>query len=269
MLVTRIAPTPSGYLHLGNAVNFLLTAWLAEQAQGRVALRIDDIDLARRRTEYLDDIFATIDRLGLHIDGGPRNTAEHLARYSQSLRIGQYRDALTALRERGLPMYRCPCSRRELAVAGGAHICRDGRHNSGTQQAAWRAMVSPDLGTWTAELGDFVVWRRDDLPSYQLTSVVDDEDLGTTLIVRGIDLQPSTQAQLWLAAHLGAEQVLAAEYVHHPLVLGPRGEKLSKSAGAESVRTLAGTAAGKRAIFAAAVSVAGPLGIPIGVPIAN
>jgi glutamyl-tRNA synthetase len=79
------------------------------------------------------------------------------------------------------------------------------------------------------ELGDFVIWRRDDLPAYQLVSVVEDRDLGTTHIVRGEDLLASTAAQIFIASSLGADNLVTAHYVHHPLLTDVSGAKLSKS----------------------------------------
>lgn len=269
MLTTRIAPTPSGLLHLGNAVNFLLNQWLAQAAGGRLLLRVDDIDTARRRPEYLADIFATIAALGLQVSDGPTGTADFLAHHSQTLRLTQYRAALRHLVDSGFPMYPCPCSRRDLAglprddrgqLLG--HLCRDGGREFIAGSTTWRARTEPELGDWVGEHGDFVIWRRDDLPSYQLTSVVDDQRLGITHIVRGADLRAATGAQLWLAAGLDARGVLDATYIHHRLLLGPAGQKLSKSAGANSVRALVATPSGLEQIHAAARVVAAEVGIP-------
>jgi glutamyl-tRNA synthetase len=269
VLVTRLAPTPSGYLHLGNAVNFLLTAWTAAAAGGRVLLRIDDIDAGRTRPEYLEDIFSTLAWLELQIHGGPRDPADFLAHHSQTLRIAQYRAALGKLLASGLPMYACACSRRDLAQLRrlhpddpGAHLCRSGDVPFVAGRSTWRARTDPSLGDWVQQLGDFVLWRRDDLPAYQLTCVVDDERLGVNHIVRGADLSSSTRAQLWLAGFLGARGVLTATYVHHELVTDALGVKLSKSAGASSVRALAHAPGGLAAIRETAAAIAVRAGIP-------
>jgi glutamyl-tRNA synthetase len=268
VLVTRLAPTPSGYLHLGNAVNFLLTAWTAAAAGGKLLLRIDDIDAARTRREYLDDIFSTIALLGLSIDGGPRDPADFLAHHSQSHRIAEYRAALARLSAGGFPMYACDCSRRTLAELrrrnpddADAHLCRAGTVPFVAGRSVWRARTDPLLGEWSQQLGDFVLWRRDDLPAYQLTSVVDDERLGVTHIVRGADLRASTQAQLWLAGAMGARGVLGATYLHHELVTDALGIKLSKSDGASSVRALAHEPGGPAQIRAIAAEIAVRAGI--------
>ena len=94
---TRFAPTPSGYLHLGNAWSLALTWLLARSRGGSIHLRIDDLDAARLRPEYLEDIFASLEWLGLDWDGGPRDPADFLARHSQRLRLDRYRAALDVL----------------------------------------------------------------------------------------------------------------------------------------------------------------------------
>ena len=93
MLVTRIAPTPSGYLHVGNAVNFVLTHWLARVQRGRLLLRIDDFDTDRARHAYLEDVFRTLDWLAIDIDDGPSGPADFHSSWSMSTRIDQFRRA--------------------------------------------------------------------------------------------------------------------------------------------------------------------------------
>ena len=116
---TRIAPTPSGYLHAGNAWSFLIT-WLAARSRGgQVHLRIDDLDAARLRPEYVDDIFASLEWLGLDWDSGPKDAAEFRAAHSQTLRMGEYRSLLERLSASGAPgadgpvVYPCACSREQ------------------------------------------------------------------------------------------------------------------------------------------------------------
>ena len=110
---TRIAPTPSGYLHAGNAVNFLLTAELARLHGGSLLLRIDDLDAERARPEYLDDIFHSLEWLGIAWHEGPRDAADFQRNWSQRTRIGRYQVLLDQLR-RGGHLYACTCSRKEL-----------------------------------------------------------------------------------------------------------------------------------------------------------
>lgn len=277
---TRLAPTPSGYLHAGNAWSFLIT-WLAARARGgKVHLRIDDLDAARLRPEYVDDIFASLEWLGLDWDTGPRDAAEFRAAFSQSLRLGEYRSLLERLAASGSSgsdgpvVYPCACSRekaRNDSEAAGtpgiyAGTCRNaaipwersaytrgaGPAPAGAGEGlhlrarvpgnAQVTMAVPTLGGETLhpgrEMGDFVVWQKNGLPAYQLASVADDEALGIDLVVRGSDLLASSGAQLWLAGQAGVAGFPAAVFLHHPLLLGPDGGKLSKSEGAESLRSL-------------------------------
>lgn len=246
MLVTRIAPTPSGFLHPGNAVNFLLTSWLARAQRGRLLLRIDDMDAARVRSAYLDDIFRVVQWLGLQIDGGPGDVAEFARDYSMARRTDYYRAELDRL-----DWYACACSRRDLAAGAHAEDCLRLRLPLRTGRTAARVRVPPPCpvavpGGATVdiarELGDFVVWRRDGLPAYQLASVVEDRDLGVNALVRGNDLLPSTAAQLFLAPALQAHAFAAADFRHHGLLVGPDGGKLSKSTGRQG-HSMAGDAA--------------------------
>ena len=129
-MLFRLAPTPSGYLHLGNAVNFVLT-WLAARQRGaQLLLRIDDSDTARKRPEYVDDIFRAIDLLGLDYDLGPISSSDFEANWSQRHRYDQYVSTLNSLREAGA-LYACGLSRRELQhyspaypTAGRRRTCR-------------------------------------------------------------------------------------------------------------------------------------------------
>ncbi len=236
MLVTRIAPTPSGYLHPGNAVNFLLTSWLARSTGGRLLLRIDDMDATRVRDEYTADIFRVLAWLGILIDQGPSDVEEFRREYSQARRTEHYRGELDRLPG----LYACRCSRRELP-AGGSYpgTCRGLGLAWEPGTTALRIEVPPGTAAVVGELtidvaeevGDFVVWRRDDLPSYQLASVIEDRDLGVNAVVRGMDLLPSTAAQLYLAPWLGAQEFVRADFRHHALLRDGLGLRMSKSAG--------------------------------------
>jgi glutamyl-tRNA synthetase len=253
-LRTRIAPTPSGYLHLGNAWSFVLT-WLAARSQkGYVHLRIDDLDAARFREEYLEEIFASLHWLGLDWDGGSRDAAEFKSTFSQRKRMHRYQEALDALSKRSslgeTPcVYACGCSREEVrrdAEAAGhpgtyARTCRDRNLPLESENFAWRYRTSKSSIRLREETGirvelhperdtgDFIVRQRNGDPSYQLTSGVDDEDLHINFVVRGMDLVPSTGAQLCLAQHLDWKSLLNARFWHHALVLDDKGEKISKS----------------------------------------
>ncbi|WP_245868998.1 glutamate--tRNA ligase family protein [Pontibacter ramchanderi] len=241
---TRIAPTPSGFLHLGNALSFAITWALARKQQGIVALRIDDLDNARFRPEYLQDIFDTLDFMGLDYDEGPRNPQDFQENYSQLLRLPSYQQLLDKLVQQGM-VYACPCSRSQINALSPQGLypltCRDEQLPLDTPNAAWRVRIPEGttisfedqlLGTCTValslEMPDFVVRRKDAIPAYQIASIVDDLAMGVNLIVRGEDLMLSTAAQLFLAQHTGATAFTEAAFVHHPLITA-EGNKLSKS----------------------------------------
>ena len=227
-MVTRFAPTPSGYLHVGNAANAVLVHRLARRHGGRALLRIDDIDTARSRAEYVDDVLDLLAWLGLDSHGTVHQTQ----------RLDRYRAALAA--PHGALLYACACSRRDLAgvTTGG---CPGGCRGRGLEYRAGETAVRIHVPEGTVvpvddvdvsldeTLGDFVVWRRDDQPAYQLASVVDDVELGITHIVRGTDLRESTAAQLFLADQLGLASFATITVLHHALATGADGTKLSKS----------------------------------------
>ena len=239
-MVTRIAPTPSGFLHAGNRFNFQTTADLAREYAIPLALRIDDVDAARFRSEYVDDIFNTLHELRIDWEIGPRDTADFEAHWSQRKKSAYYRAELALLRGSTLETYACRCSRSIISAvpSGGCPgQCRTAQHELVAHESALRVHVPTDTTisvngvelNLDSELGDFVVWRRDDVPAYQLVSVVEDRDLGTTHIVRGEDLLASTAAQIFIASSLGADNLVTAHYVHHPLLTDASGAKLSKS----------------------------------------
>lgn len=245
---SRLAPTPSGYLHLGNAVNFLQAWLLVRKAGGVLKLRIDDLDSDRCRPEYIEDIFRQLDWLGLDWDEGPSGPDDFTRRHSQRLRLNRYHEVLENLRECAM-LFACTCSRKEILRRSPDGLypgtCRRRSHPPADFHAL-RIRVEPgttvpigaDEVRLDRELGDFVVWRRDDRPAYQLASLVDDRDDRVNLIVRGEDLRGSTGAQLYLAAHLGWEEFTGARFIHHPLLPGPEGRKLSKSDDALSLAAL-------------------------------
>lgn len=235
--MTRIAPTPSGYLHLGNAVNFQLVDWLARQRGACVLLRIDDVDSGRYRREYVDDVFAVLDWLAIAPDRGPRNAQEFEAAFSLSRRATDYRNEAEGLRAAG-HAYVCRCSRRE-AGAGGVCVadCASRDYELIAHQSALRLRIPADrqqeLGGREPEdagpVGDPILWRRDGLPAYHLASVIEDRDLGVTHIVRGDDLIEASRLHRYLATLLDAPRLAVADFIHHPLVTDGQGAKLSKS----------------------------------------
>ncbi len=260
MVVTRIAPSPSGYLHAGNAVSFLLTQWIADREAGsRLHLRIDDIASPGAPTRFLDDIFWAIDWLGLRITDGPSDVADFRAHHSQVDSVERFRSSVGRLREHPA-IYVCRCSRSDVAARspGAADPCRGADLLLVPGRTALRFAVPDDEPTrarlatvglspsqLSDEMGDIVVWRRDDLPAYQLVSVLVDEGLGIDTVVRGEDLLPSTGAQALLAEMTGCSGVLAADHVHHPLVTDAAGHKLSKRDDADSLRSIAVTTGGR------------------------
>ena len=262
-VVSRLAPTPSGYLHIGNAVNFVLT-WLLTRrvvpgrAGGVLHLRIDDLDRARLRPAYLENIFRVIDWLGIDYDHGPSGPDDFLRRHSQLLHLPEYNAILRRLAQRPGLVQASTRSRTNVAeavvpletpgVAWRAHV------PAGTTISfndAWQGRINVPLD---ALMPDFVVRKKDGVAAYQVASVVDDLRLGTTLVVRGLDLQPSTAAQLWLAAQLSETATFNAARIqlfHHPLLTDAAGQKLSKSQQLPLDAGVMAQAQGKQAVFQA------------------
>jgi glutamyl-tRNA synthetase len=202
MIIGRLAPTPSGGLHLGNARTFLI-AWLsARAAGGRVVLRIDDLDTPRIKPGYIAQALADLKWLGFDWDG---------ELVSQSQRGEAYAAALDKLRAAGL-VYPSTASRRELALAGRApHEGEEIAARADKDRApAWRfrapkepVVFHDDVhGTCSIEPEDFIVSRSDGIAAYQLATVVDDHFQGVTEVVRGDDLLSSTPRQILIARAL-------------------------------------------------------------------
>ncbi len=242
---TRIAPTPSGLLHLGNGVSFIVTWVLARANNGEVFLRIDDLDAERSRPEYVVDIFETLEWLGLDYDEGPSGPDDFYANYSQQLRLEQYQDTLNKLRTKG-HLFACTCSRRQINEQSedGRYpgTCRDQALDWWAPQTAWRVRVPDEVEVsfreWRQgrscispgqEMGDFVLRQKNERPAYQLASLLDDLQWNINFIVRGQDLLSSTGAQIYLAELLNETAFTEATFWHHPLLTDESGEKLSKS----------------------------------------
>lgn len=252
-LRTRLAPTPSGYLHFGNALSFVLTWAIARTQKGWILLRIDDLDQARRRPEYLEDIFRTIDWLGIDYDEGPSGPDDFLATYTQQLRLSKYHQVIDRLKEMG-QLYACTCSRKDIRLQSqdGNYpgTCRDKQLNFDAPRTAWRVKVFQNqeiaIPDWKGpngsldlakEMGDFVILQKNGAPAYQIASLVDDERWRINFIVRGADLRPSTAAQLLLAQLLDYQTFIQASFWHHGLITGSDGRKLSKSEGADALKS--------------------------------
>lgn len=248
MTVGRFAPSPSGRIHMGNLLCCLL-AWLsARQKDGKVVLRIEDLDTARCKRPYALQMIDDLLWLGLDWDEGPGVGGKDEP-YYQSERTALYEQALEKLRQKGL-LYPCYCTRSELHAASAPHRS-DGqviyagtcRGLSGEERAeknrppAMRLMVPEKdwgftdghMGYYMEDLakecGDFLLRRSDGMFAYQLAVVVDDAAMGVTEVVRGSDLLSSTPRQLYLYDLLGLQ---APEFIHFPLLLAPDGRRLSK-----------------------------------------
>lgn len=254
MFKSRIAPTPSGYLHIGNACNFLLT-WLWTRAENaQLLLRIDDLDRSRKRPQYVEDIFQTLQWLGIDWDEGPDGPADFEQNWSQHLRLEHYDYALQKLREQGL-LFACDCTRSQIVAQSenGQYTgrCYHRALDFEANQIAWR--VKTELGSsiqwldrWRGDvriklppkMADFVLRRKDKIPAYQIASLVDDSLFAVNTIVRGEDLISSTAAQLWLDQKLTFTNLASVQWAHHPLLLDSKGQKLSKSAGSMSIQAM-------------------------------
>jgi glutamyl-tRNA synthetase len=224
---TRFAPTPSGYLHLGNAVHLLLVKKLAEREDWQIALRIDDGDAARTRPEYVDDIFGLLDWLDVDWVAGPRTAHDLAHSWTQTHRYDKYQLALVALQQSSAPVYVCACSRTQWA----AHVgpgCPQGCTNLSlhTNETTLRMVIDDET--------DVVLWRRDGIAAYHLASVVDDDYLGVTHVVRGEDLRESTRIQRHISQWLPQSRFATVQVLHHRLLEDGEGRKLSKSAGAQA-----------------------------------
>ena len=256
--VGRLAPSPTGWLHLGHARTFWIAAERAKNAGGVLRLRNDDLDRARCRPEFVTAAREDLQWLGLKWE-------EPMV--SQSERIALYRAALAKLHAAG-SLFPCRRSRRDvLAAVGAPHEGAAGEADEPVYPIAWRPnpaeplpplfegepvnwrfrvptgerleFVDTALGPQHAvvgeDFGDFLVWRKDNLPSYQLACAVDDAEMGITEVVRGADLIKSTFRQLLLLRALGSP---APAYHHCELVTDTRGERLAKRHDALSLRTL-------------------------------
>ncbi len=258
----RLAPSPTGFLHLGHARTFWTAYQRAVKAGGSLVLRNEDLDRARASADYVSAMLEDLRWLGLNWNEGP-DCGGPYGPYSQSERLMEYRRALERLKSLGV-IYPCACSRQDVLRALAAPhqgedepvypgTCRpenrpppNGPLPKGTTN--WRFRV-PDgkivrfLDGFFGEqqfvcgvdLGDFVVWRHDDLPAYQLAVVVDDAAMRISEVVRGEDLLKSTARQLLLYEALGWE---APAFYHCPLMRDAAGQRLAKRHDALSLRVL-------------------------------
>jgi glutamyl-tRNA synthetase len=249
--LTRIAPTPSGYLHLGNAYSFALTAAIAKNTDAEILLRIDDLDRDRVEMAYVNDIFDTLNFLDIAWQQGPKNNDEYKNRWSQLCRLDIYQPAIDMLAQSG-NIFACTCSRRQLQTPGYNCTCANKNTPLDTPRAAWRIRTDqrvltintleqgPINSVLPTDMKNFIVRKKDGYPAYQLTSLLDDAYFGVDLIVRGEDLWSSTMAQHYLASILDMKTFTESTFHHHKLLTTPDNAKLSKSAGSTSIQYMRG-----------------------------
>lgn len=256
----RLAPSPTGGLHLGHARTFLI-AWLAaRRRRGRVVLRIEDLDASRVRAAAKQGILDDLKWLGLDWDEGPDVGGPH-GPYIQSERLAFYEGALERLRAAAL-IYPCTCTRADIARAASAPHAEDEgpcypgtcAHRSvadadalGDRPFAWRFRVPEEEVSWHDMFearkgidprrhgGDFIVARNTIGPSYQLAVVVDDAMMGINQVIRGADLVTSTPRQILLYRALGWRE---PEFGHVPLAIDADGRRLAKRDNALKLATL-------------------------------
>lgn len=255
----RIAPSPTGYLHLGHARTFWTAQERARSNGSVLVLRNEDIDHARCKPEFVSTMIEDLRWFGFDWQEGP-DVGGPFAPYNQSERYRLYREALAKL-EQGSFIYPCTCSRKDLQSAARAphaeednepiypETCRATRKSQiGDRKFHWRFRV-PDGETISfndanfgpqrfvagKDFGDFVVWRSDDVPAYQLACVVDDAAMQITEVVRGKDLLVSTARQILLYRALG---VAPPQFYHCALMTDEAGVRLSKRHEPLSLRTL-------------------------------
>ena len=251
--LTRYAPAPTGYLHLGHVANAVWTWGLAASAGAQVLLRIEDHDRQRCRPEYDAALREDLDWLGFAPDLGP-------VRQSGAEALAAFESALDRLRKEGL-VYGCDCTRSTFAAwakangrawsgAGCPGECRARklagpvlRVALGDGSEAWSDGLAGSCRADVAPSGDLAVRDRHGNWTYGFCVVVDDARQGVDLVVRGRDLLEATAGQIRLASVLGREA--APTFAHHPLLTRPDGSKLSKSSGDTGVREL--RAAGRSA----------------------
>ena len=247
---TRIAPSPTGFLHLGTARTALYSWSYARHHGGHFILRIEDTDVARSTQEAVDQIIAAMNWLRLDYDEGP---------FYQMKRLDRYKAVVEQMLEAG-SAYRCYCSPEELEAMREAQRARgekpryDGRWRpepgktlpaipAGVQpvvrfrnpldgEVTWNDMVKGPITIANRELDDLIICRPDGTPTYNFCVVVDDIGMAITHVIRGDDHVNNTPRQINILRALGAE---LPEYGHVPMILGPDGDKLSKRHGAVSV----------------------------------
>jgi glutamyl-tRNA synthetase len=273
----RLAPSPTGLLHLGHARTFWTAARRAAEHHGQLIFRNEDLDSQRCRPEFVQAMLEDLRWLGIEWVEGP-DCGGPVGPYTQSERRALYLQAWRKLRDLGM-IYPCTCSRKDVAQAAGAPNDQDDepvysgrcrplvsgaaglrpRETAEAAVATWAVATDPAGVNWRfrvpdgeeigftdlhlgpqrmiagRDFGDFIVWRRDDVPAYQLAVAADDAAMGITEVVRGADLLKSTARQLLLFRALG---LAAPNYFHCDLVRDPSGVRLAKRHDSLSIRKL-------------------------------
>jgi glutamyl/glutaminyl-tRNA synthetase len=261
----RLAPSPTGYLHLGHARTFWMAQERTRQAGGRLILRNEDLDAARCKPEFVTAMLEDLKWFGFEWQEGPDCSGPH-APYTQSQRTNLYLEALGRLKQGGF-IYPCTCSRKDIQSAAQAPhagedepiypgTCRDSSKievQSSKSRVSWRfrvpdgetvsfqdANLGPQSFMAGKDFGDFVVWRHDDVPAYQLAVVVDDALMKISEVVRGEDLLRSTARQLLLYRALDWTPPV---FHHCPLMTDEGGVRLAKRHDSLSLKRLRETGA--------------------------
>lgn len=257
--VTRYAPSPTGYLHLGHVVNAIYVWGIARALKGRVLLRIEDHDRIRSRPRFETALLDDLDWLGFQADAGRAPVVR------QSDRQAVYEQALQQLR-RAHAVYACACSRKAIGSERYPNTCRgkglEERRDRGLRVALDEGMetfvdawLGPQHQSPADDCGDLLLRDRDGHWTYQFAVTVDDLRDGITLVIRGADLLSSTGRQIRLARMLGRTE--PPVFLHHPLILKPSGEKLSKSSGDTGVRELRAAGASPADVIGRAAAATG------------
>lgn len=262
-VIGRLAPSPTGHLHLGHARSFLLAYWHSKANNGSIVLRIEDLDGDRCKPEFVTAALRDCEWLGLSFSGEP---------LVQSSRMDDLRQAALQLAERGLA-YPCVCSRAEIRAVSAPHSNEHTARYPGTCRGLFRSLeqaravsgklaglrfIVPDAAITVEDgfaeptayrvaqdSGDFLILRRDGIPAYQLAVVVDDAYQGVTEVVRGCDLMSSTARQILLQRGLGLNE---PRTYHVPLVVDQDGHRLAKRDGAMTLRSLREAGVDPRAV---------------------
>lgn len=244
---TRLAPTPSGLLHYGNACNFLVTWAFGRARGGEVLLRIDDADPNMVHPDGIADIADTLAWLGITVD-------RQLP--SQQTRYGRYQRVLDEL-QGGEHLYACDCTRSQIRAAAptGEYpgTCRDRGLPLTAHEASLRCRLD---GT----VSDPIVRGKNGIPAYHVASLCDDVDAGITHIIRGADLEVASEVQQQIVRVAPSLALfLDVAIIHHPLILGQDGQKLSKSVQSTALRTLRAGGLERSRVVETAITLADPI----------